>query len=137
MVFPDSDALLSELSKSTGPCFRQLNKAVAKLVDGFGMVGFSPLDISDEDRCGNRPRHCFCKCTALGCLVRNSAMHAHAGRTARTCVCSRLLSRQRWAGTQVVCTCSIAAVLLQIDMAIQYGEDLDVDTRDHDVGGGD
>ena len=28
------------------------------------------------------------------------------------------------------CACSIAAVLLQIDTAIQYGEDLDPDTRD-------
>ena len=27
--------------------------------------------------------------------------------------------------------CSIAAVLLQIDTAIQYGEDLDVNTRDY------
>jgi hypothetical protein len=27
--------------------------------------------------------------------------------------------------------CSIAAVLLQIDTAIQYGEDLDVETRDY------
>ena len=51
MLFPDSDALLADLSKSTGPRFRALNRAVAKLVDGFGMVGFTPLDVSDEDRC--------------------------------------------------------------------------------------
>jgi hypothetical protein len=51
MVFPDSNTLLAQLTKSTGPRFRQLNKAVAKLVDGFGMVSFTALDLTEEDRC--------------------------------------------------------------------------------------
>ena len=52
MMFPDSDALMADLSKSTPQRLRQLNKAVAQLVDGYGMVSFSPMDVSDEDRCG-------------------------------------------------------------------------------------
>ena len=47
---PDSAALLAALTRSTGPRFRALDESVAKLVDGFGMVSFTPLDITDEDR---------------------------------------------------------------------------------------
>lgn len=61
MMFPDADALLADLTKSTPPRLRQLNKAVAKLVDGYGMVSFSPLDVSDEDRCG---------APCVGCMLR-------------------------------------------------------------------
>jgi len=50
-VYPDSRDLLAGLAGSTGPRFRALNKVVADLVDGYGMVAFAPLDISDEGRC--------------------------------------------------------------------------------------
>lgn len=52
MVFPNSDALLGDLSRNTPPRLRQLNKVVAQLVDGYGMVSFSTLNITDEDRWG-------------------------------------------------------------------------------------
>lgn len=78
IVHPDKHALLASLAGSTAPRFRALNHAVAKLVDDYGMVSFTPIDISDED--------------------------------------------------------SIAAALLQIDTAIQYGEDQEVATKDFGEG---
>jgi hypothetical protein len=77
---------------------------VCKLVDDYGMVSFSPLDITSEDRCAVYAK-VFCKrdCfdAAVGCC-----------------------------NSTTLCGCSIGAVLLQINTAIQYGEDLDVDTKD-------
>ncbi|AOA63907.1 Putative GTPase with a role in biogenesis of RNA pol II and polIII [Komagataella phaffii CBS 7435] len=35
---------------STNPKFQRLNKAIARLVDDFGMVQFLPLDCSDRDK---------------------------------------------------------------------------------------
>lgn len=34
----------------TNPKYRRLNKAIAQLVDDFGMVQFLPLDCSDRDK---------------------------------------------------------------------------------------
>ena len=70
VVFPDSDTLLSELTKSTGPRFRALNKAVSKLVDGFGMVSFTPLDLTSEDRCA-RKTQLTCAFAPTSCFVSN------------------------------------------------------------------
>lgn len=50
ILFPDSRELLASLAASTGPRFRALNKAVSELVDGYGMVAFTPLDITDDNR---------------------------------------------------------------------------------------
>lgn len=79
MVHPEKNALVASLAGSMPPRYRALNNEVAKLVDDYGMVSFTPLDISDED--------------------------------------------------------SIAATLLQVDTAIQYGEDTEVQTKD--IGGED
>ncbi|KAK3238223.1 hypothetical protein CYMTET_51755 [Cymbomonas tetramitiformis] len=49
--FLDFDArlLANDLNQSTTSSMQRLNAAVATLVDDFSMVGFVPLDISDED----------------------------------------------------------------------------------------
>mmetsp|Transcript_34223 Transcript_34223/g.61727 ORF Transcript_34223/g.61727 Transcript_34223/m.61727 type:complete len:281 (-) Transcript_34223:173-1015(-) len=73
-LVPDPELLLNQLSKNTGPRFKQLNKAIAGLLDEFSLLSFLALDISKEE--------------------------------------------------------SITDVLLQIDMATQYGEDADVRMRE-------
>lgn len=73
-LFPDGAQLRRALDESTAPRFRSLNAAVARLLDDYSMVAFTPLDISDED--------------------------------------------------------SIEACLMQVDGAIQFGEDADVRTRE-------
>ncbi|GFR41654.1 hypothetical protein Agub_g2396 [Astrephomene gubernaculifera] len=78
-LFPDPALLLPQLAASTGPRFKQLNTAMAGLLDEFSLVSFLPLDITDED--------------------------------------------------------SIADILGQIDMAIQYGEDAEPRIRDEYEGG--
>lgn len=78
LLIPDAPGLLSNLAASTPARFARLNAAVARLIEEFSLVGFVPLDISDEDSMGD--------------------------------------------------------LLLQIDTAIQYGEDADVKTRDFEEG---
>ncbi|EFJ47752.1 hypothetical protein VOLCADRAFT_81366 [Volvox carteri f. nagariensis] len=80
-LFPDPELLLHQLAASTGPRFRQLNRAMGGLLEEFSLVSFLPLDITDED--------------------------------------------------------SIADILGQIDMAIQYGEDAEPRIRDELEDGGD
>ncbi|GLC42341.1 hypothetical protein PLESTB_000657600 [Pleodorina starrii] len=80
-LFPDPELLLPQLTASTGPRFRQLNRAMASLLDEFALVSFLPLDITDED--------------------------------------------------------SIADILGQIDMAIQFGEDAEPRIKDEVEGDGD
>ena len=84
---------------------------MAKLVDDYGMVSFTPLDIRDEDRYGTAARSCGlpvlahivqCICCVRVCMFWQSCGHV----------------------------CSIAATLLQVDTAIQYGEDTEVQTKD-------
>eukprot|EP00891_Asterochloris_glomerata_P001868 jgi/Astpho2/1868/e_gw1.00038.223.1_t len=48
-LYPDTRQMAAELSAQTGPGFRKLNDAVAKLVDEYSMVNFQALDISDEE----------------------------------------------------------------------------------------
>lgn len=46
---PSGEALAGELSRSMGPRFRGLNKAIARVLDDYDMVSFVPCDITDED----------------------------------------------------------------------------------------
>lgn len=46
---PDLRLMSAALAASTGPRFRRMNEAMAGLLDDYSMVGFSPLDISEED----------------------------------------------------------------------------------------
>lgn len=45
---PEPTALLSELNRHMAPQFQKLNKALIELVDEYGMVGFTPLDLRKE-----------------------------------------------------------------------------------------
>lgn len=45
----DVDSLVEELSLATGSRYLRLNRAMATLLDDFRMVGFVPLDVSDDD----------------------------------------------------------------------------------------
>lgn len=47
--FPDTDMLLKELSHHTTGRHMRLNEAMGKLLDDFSMVGFVPLNISDNE----------------------------------------------------------------------------------------
>jgi hypothetical protein len=79
MIFPNSDALLADLSRDTPPKLRELNKVVAQLVDGYGMVSFSPLDITDEDRC-DLLKPCWQLMLNSGrLLVHSNALHSQHG----------------------------------------------------------
>ena len=49
---PDLSDLMSTLSAQTGPRFRRLNAAMAGLLDDYSMIGFSALDVSDEESIG-------------------------------------------------------------------------------------
>lgn len=46
---PDLRLMSEALSSSTGPRFRRLNEAMAGLLEDYSMVGFSALDIGEED----------------------------------------------------------------------------------------
>ena len=46
---PDLRVMSAALAASTGPRFRRLNEAMAGLLDDYSMVGFSALDVSEED----------------------------------------------------------------------------------------
>lgn len=46
---PDIDALVTDLSKHTGPRFLRLNEAMGGLLDEFKMVSFVPLDLTDDN----------------------------------------------------------------------------------------
>ena len=52
LLVPDLGDLMSTLSAQTGPRFRRLNAAMAGLLDDYSMIGFSALDVSDEDSIG-------------------------------------------------------------------------------------
>ena len=52
LLVPDLSDLMSTLSAQTGPRFRRLNKAMAGLLDDYSMIGFSALDVSDEESIG-------------------------------------------------------------------------------------
>ena len=49
LMVPDLRLMSAALAASTGPRFRRMNEAMAGLLDDYSMVGFSPLDISEED----------------------------------------------------------------------------------------
>ncbi len=51
-MVPDLSDLMSTLSAQTGPRFRRLNAAMAGLLDDYSMIGFSALDVSDEESIG-------------------------------------------------------------------------------------
>jgi len=42
-------SLLPKINEDTGPRFKALNKAIAGLLEDFGMVSFFPLDITDPE----------------------------------------------------------------------------------------
>ena len=46
---PAGPALLAELHAATPPRFHALNAALASILDEYDMVGFVPLDLTDED----------------------------------------------------------------------------------------
>ena len=48
-LFPDGAQMRQALDDHTGPRFRALNAAVARLIDDYSMVAFVPLDIVDEE----------------------------------------------------------------------------------------
>ena len=52
LLVPDLSDLMSTLSAQTGPRFRRLNAAMAGLLDDYSMIGFSALDVSDEESIG-------------------------------------------------------------------------------------
>lgn len=45
----DVESLVTELSLVTAPRYLKLNRAMGALLDDFKMVGFVPLDVSDEE----------------------------------------------------------------------------------------
>jgi len=53
LLVPDLRLLSGTLAAHTGPRFRRLNEAMAGLLDDYSMVGFIPLDISDEEGIGD------------------------------------------------------------------------------------
>eukprot|EP01138_Halocafeteria_seosinensis_P010456 gb/GECG01010676.1/.p1 GENE.gb/GECG01010676.1/~~gb/GECG01010676.1/.p1 ORF type:complete len:273 (+),score=37.32 gb/GECG01010676.1/:1-819(+) len=50
---PSGELMLRELSAATPPKFRRLNEAVARILDEYNLVVFTPLDITDEESVGN------------------------------------------------------------------------------------
>lgn len=46
---PCMSELAHRLTEETGPKFRRLNQAMATILDEFGLVGFVPMSIKDED----------------------------------------------------------------------------------------
>lgn len=48
-MYPDVNALVSQMSDQMGPRFARLNDAMANLLDQYSMVGFVPLDLTDDD----------------------------------------------------------------------------------------
>jgi GPN-loop GTPase len=48
-AFPDAIGLLHALNERTHPRMKSLNASVARLLDDFGMVAFTPLDPTDEE----------------------------------------------------------------------------------------
>ena len=49
LLVPELRLMADALSASTGPRFRRLNEAMAGLLEDYSMVGFTALDISQED----------------------------------------------------------------------------------------
>ena len=45
----DTDLLAEHANASTAPKFHELNQAIVRLIDEYNMVGFLPLDNTDED----------------------------------------------------------------------------------------
>lgn len=84
-------------------------------MDDYGMVSFTPMDISDEDRCD--------KSTLQVCSLKSDLSEQTHESFRYACNSSNSQPiRLVWY--------SIAAALLQVDTAIQYGEDQEVATKD-------
>lgn len=49
IIIPDPTSLVKSLDASSSTRFHKLNAAIASLLEDYSMVGFVPLDITDED----------------------------------------------------------------------------------------
>lgn len=48
-MYPEIDVLVTELSQQVAPQFARLNHAMANVLDQFSLVGFVPLDLTEEE----------------------------------------------------------------------------------------
>lgn len=48
-MYPDIDVLVTELSEQVAPRFARLNHAMANVLDQFSLVGFVPLDLTEDE----------------------------------------------------------------------------------------
>jgi hypothetical protein len=153
-LFPEAGELAAELDARTGLGFRRLNRAVAALVDEWSMVAFLALDYSDEDSVGDvlaqvsglpQPDlavmhglshvHAWRRCGLLqrSCLAANDSCRIRSSILAGPHAQGQCLDLQehRWIGFHDFDVCIWG---LQVDHAIQWGEDADVKVRDFGMG---
>lgn len=48
-MYPEIDVLVTELSEQVAPQFARLNHAMANVLDQFSLVGFVPLDLTEDE----------------------------------------------------------------------------------------